>query len=159
ASGGPGAPREPRAVLQWRLRELRQRLRLFPLTGLSGRLSRRVLAVSLHTSCRGRLLDSFPLELRAGPEFREWRLGRHGLPPFIPLAGLARQFLPGKPREFLARLLQLLNAFVARREQLRQLQKVPPKIPKVLAKTPPKIPKVSPKIPAQDSQIPPQNSH
>ncbi|NWT35504.1 CENPO protein, partial [Cardinalis cardinalis] len=66
--------------------------------------------------------DSFHLELQESRECREWRLGRHSIPPFIPLQGLAREFLPGKPREFLAVLWQHLNAFVARRRQLQLLQ-------------------------------------
>ncbi|NXH00205.1 CENPO protein, partial [Loxia leucoptera] len=66
--------------------------------------------------------DSFQLELQGSREFRDLRIRRHSVPPFIPLQGLARQFLPGKLREFLELLLQHLNAFVARREQLRLLQ-------------------------------------
>ncbi|NXQ09519.1 CENPO protein, partial [Vidua macroura] len=53
-------------------------------------------------------------------ERREWRLGRHSIPPFIPLERLGREFLPGRLRQFLALLLQHLNAFVGRRQQLRR---------------------------------------
>ncbi|NXO75479.1 CENPO protein, partial [Sitta europaea] len=55
-------------------------------------------------------------------EFPEFRLRRHSIPPFIPLERLSREFLPQKPREFLGILFQHLNAFVGRRQQLRQLQ-------------------------------------
>ncbi|NXB48389.1 CENPO protein, partial [Leucopsar rothschildi] len=61
-------------------------------------------------------------EFRELGEFRELRLRRHSIPPFLPLEALAGHFLPHRPRQFLALLLQHLNAFVARREQLRQLQ-------------------------------------
>ncbi|NXD46693.1 CENPO protein, partial [Copsychus sechellarum] len=66
--------------------------------------------------------DSFRLELQEFREFREFRVRRHSVPPFIPLERLARQFLPRNPRQFLAILLQHLNAFVARRQQLQEFQ-------------------------------------
>uniref|UniRef100_A0A8C0U133 Centromere protein O n=1 Tax=Cyanistes caeruleus TaxID=156563 RepID=A0A8C0U133_CYACU len=55
-------------------------------------------------------------------EFPDFRIRRHSIPPFIPLQLLARRFLPRQLREFLVLLFQHLNAFVARREQLRQLR-------------------------------------
>ncbi|NXF28418.1 CENPO protein, partial [Rhodinocichla rosea] len=66
--------------------------------------------------------DSFQLELQACRESRELRIRRHSVPPFIPLRRLEREFLPGRLREFLATLWQLLSAFVARRQQLTLLQ-------------------------------------
>ncbi|NXL75785.1 CENPO protein, partial [Leptocoma aspasia] len=63
--------------------------------------------------------DSFRLEFQ---DFREFRIHRHSIPPFIPLERLAREFLPRQPREFLGILFQHLNAFVGRRRQLRQFQ-------------------------------------
>ncbi|NXH39454.1 CENPO protein, partial [Dicaeum eximium] len=67
----------------------------------------------------GSCLDSFRLEFR---EFRELRIRRHSVPPFIPLERLAREFLPRRPREFLGILFRHLNAFVGRRHQIRLLQ-------------------------------------
>ncbi|NXR96699.1 CENPO protein, partial [Hypocryptadius cinnamomeus] len=55
-------------------------------------------------------------------EFRELRIRRHSIPPFIPLESLAQKFLPQNLQQFLGILCQLLNAFVARRHQLRLLQ-------------------------------------
>ncbi|NWZ96637.1 CENPO protein, partial [Nesospiza acunhae] len=66
--------------------------------------------------------DSFHLELQESRGFRELRVGRHSVPPCVPLQGLARRFLPGNLREFLAVLWRHLNAFVARRQQLKLLQ-------------------------------------
>ncbi|NXQ37483.1 CENPO protein, partial [Alaudala cheleensis] len=63
--------------------------------------------------------DRFQLEFQGSPELR---LRRHSIPPFIPLQRLSREFLPRQPREFLELLLGHLNAFVARREQLRLAQ-------------------------------------
>ncbi|NXH62432.1 CENPO protein, partial [Rhabdornis inornatus] len=72
--------------------------------------------------------DSFQLEIQEFREFREFRIRRHSIPPFIPLELLSRRFLPHNPREFLGILLQHLNAFVARRQQLQKFQV---KIPRV----------------------------
>ncbi|XP_077032488.1 centromere protein O [Agelaius phoeniceus] len=147
--GLPGLPSGAGAVLRWRLRELQQLRGLLPLTGLCcAQLSRRGLSFSLHTACQGALLDSFHLELLQDPsqgsresqdpsqasresqECREslqgLRLGRHCIPPSVPLQGLAQQFLPGRPREFLRSLGRALSAFVAGRQQLRAGQVVQP---------------------------------
>ncbi|NXC53408.1 CENPO protein, partial [Aleadryas rufinucha] len=55
-------------------------------------------------------------------EFREFRILRHSIPPFIPLERLSREFLPSDLRGFLDALFQHLNAFVGRRRQLEQFQ-------------------------------------
>ncbi|NXH30777.1 CENPO protein, partial [Myiagra hebetior] len=55
-------------------------------------------------------------------EFREFRILRHSIPPFIPLERLRSRFLPWHLREFLELLFQHLNAFVGRRQQLREFQ-------------------------------------
>ncbi|XP_064267562.1 centromere protein O-like [Passer domesticus] len=161
AEGKAGIAREPGQVLQWRIRELQELLRLFPLTGVSAKLSRHGLSVSFHTSFEGSYLDCFHLELqesrecREFREFREWRVLRHSIPPFIPLQGLARELLPHGPRRFLALLARLLGAFVARRHQLHLLQvgsnKFLPKFKTFPPKSCPKSPKVCSKFP-QKSQ-------
>ncbi|XP_058657514.1 centromere protein O [Ammospiza caudacuta] len=98
-----GSPWEPRDVLLWRIRQLQELLKLFPLTGICGRLSRHGAWVSLHTSWEGSLLDAFALELRPSPGARQLRLrlGRHGLPPWLPLHGLAPHGLPADARALL----------------------------------------------------------
>ncbi|NXY62296.1 CENPO protein, partial [Callaeas wilsoni] len=55
-------------------------------------------------------------------EFREFRVHRHSIPPFIPLEQLSREFLPRDLRGFLEILSRHLNAFVGRRRQLEQFQ-------------------------------------
>nr|XP_041571429.1 centromere protein O [Taeniopygia guttata] len=135
-----GIPSDPGAVLSWKLRELRQRLRLFSLTGISGKLCRGGASFSFHPSFEGSVLRPFHLELlekrehrpenresrpenrESRPENRELRLGRHSIPAFIPLERLRREFLPGRLRLFLGILFRHLNAVVARREQLRRAQ-------------------------------------
>ncbi|XP_023802980.1 centromere protein O, partial [Cyanistes caeruleus] len=91
----------------------------FSLAGISGNFSHPGISFSFHTSFEGSFLDSFRLEVS---EFPDFRIRRHSIPPFIPLQLLARRFLPRQLREFLVLLFQHLNAFVARREQLRQLR-------------------------------------
>ncbi|XP_050169334.1 centromere protein O [Myiozetetes cayanensis] len=112
-------PPDPRDVLEWRIRSLRALLRLFHLTGISGKLSKRGVFLTLSTSYENSQLDSFHLELQALPELR---IQRHSIPAFIPLERLSREFLPRDLRRFLGLLCQHLNGFVGRRFQAEQFQ-------------------------------------
>ncbi|NWW25153.1 CENPO protein, partial [Falcunculus frontatus] len=112
----------PREVLEWKIGNLRDLLQVFQLTGISGKLSKHGVCFSLHTAFEGSFLDSFHLELLLRPEFQEFRIQRHSIPPFIPLEQLSRKFLPSDLRGFLDSLFQHLNAFVGRRHQLEQFQ-------------------------------------
>ncbi|NWT87391.1 CENPO protein, partial [Lanius ludovicianus] len=113
---------DPREVLEWKIRNLRELLQVFQLTGISGKLSKNSISFSFHTAFEGSFLDSFHLELLLRPDFREFRIQRHSIPPFIPLEQLSRKFLPSDLRGFLDVLFQHLNAFVGRRHQLEQFQ-------------------------------------
>ncbi|XP_068867980.1 centromere protein O [Aphelocoma coerulescens] len=117
----PALPK-PREVLEWKIRNLRELLQVFQLTGISGKLSKHGISFSFRTAFEGSFLDRFHLELLARPESREFRIQRHSIPPFIPLEQLARKFLPSDLRGFLDVLFQHLNAFVGRRHQLEQFQ-------------------------------------
>ncbi|XP_048155708.1 centromere protein O [Corvus hawaiiensis] len=117
----PALP-DPREVLEWKIRNLRELLQVFQLTGVSGKLSKHGISFSFHTAFEGSFLDRFHLELLVRPESREFRIQRHSIPPFIPLEQLARKFLPSDLRGFLDVLFQHLNAFVGRRHQLEQFQ-------------------------------------
>ncbi|XP_072782346.1 centromere protein O isoform X2 [Taeniopygia guttata] len=180
-----GIPSDPGAVLSWKLRELRQRLRLFSLTGISGKLCRGGASFSFHPSFEGSVLRPFHLELlekrehrpenresrpenrESRPENRELRLGRHSIPAFIPLERLRREFLPGRLRLFLGILFRHLNAVVARREQLRRAQE---EFPDCIQGIPCsnslynllsfryRIPGKKPGIPGENSEIPGENS-
>uniref|UniRef100_A0A3Q3AWM7 Centromere protein O n=1 Tax=Kryptolebias marmoratus TaxID=37003 RepID=A0A3Q3AWM7_KRYMA len=78
--------------------------------------------VSLATAYEGVYLDTYNLEIDFKPKVR---LGRHNIPPFIPLSVLSEQSdLQAGMRAFLDTLSQHLNAFVGRRQQLK-LVKVP----------------------------------
>ncbi|XP_027766682.1 centromere protein O [Empidonax traillii] len=124
ASGKAGTapdptPPDPRDILEWRIRSLRALLRLFHLTGISGKLSKQGIVLTLSTSYENSQLDSFHLELRAHPQLR---IHRHSIPAFIPLERLSREFLPGNLRLFLDLLSRHLNGFVGRKFQAEQFQ-------------------------------------
>uniref|UniRef100_A0A8C3TWU0 Centromere protein O n=1 Tax=Catharus ustulatus TaxID=91951 RepID=A0A8C3TWU0_CATUS len=124
---------DPREVLEWKIQKCRELLRLFRLTGISGKLSPHGISLSLHTSFEGSLLDSFHLELQERGDSGRFWLCRHSVPPFIPLERLARELLPRNPRQFLGILCRHLNTFVGRREQLRKLQEEFPDSVQVLS--------------------------
>uniref|UniRef100_A0A3B3HUM5 Centromere protein O n=1 Tax=Oryzias latipes TaxID=8090 RepID=A0A3B3HUM5_ORYLA len=77
----------------------------------------RAVCVSLQTTYEGVFLETFNLELELKPRVR---IGRHNIPPFVPLQSLAEQSrLQTDPGAFLSTLSQHLNAFVGRRRQLQ----------------------------------------
>lgn len=79
--------------------------------------------MTLATAYKGVYLDTYNLEIDFKPKVR---VGRHNVPPFIPLNALCEQSdLQTGLRAFLDKLSQHLNAFVGRRQQLK-LVKVPP---------------------------------
>ncbi|XP_051667229.1 centromere protein O isoform X4 [Manacus candei] len=90
-----------------------------PFPGISGKLSKRGLCLTLSTSYEGSHLDSFHLELLLRPEVR---IQRHSIPAFIPLEQLSRRFLATDLRRFLALLSQHLEGYSGRRFQADQLQ-------------------------------------
>lgn len=78
--------------------------------------------VSLATVYGGVFLEKYNLEVDLKPTLR---IGRHNIPPFIPLNRLAEQSnMQTNLRAFLDTLSQHLNAYVGRRQQL-ELVKVP----------------------------------
>lgn len=72
---------------------------------------------SLATAFEGVYLDTYNLEINLKPKAR---IGRHNVPPFIPLSDLAEQSdLQTGMRAFLDRVSQHLNAFAGRKQQLK----------------------------------------
>lgn len=73
--------------------------------------------MSLPTGYRGALFESYSVEMDVKPTLR---IGRHNIPPFVPLNSLAeRSDLRSDVRSFLDALSQHLNAYVGRRQQLK----------------------------------------
>ncbi|RVE57626.1 hypothetical protein OJAV_G00217960 [Oryzias javanicus] len=103
--------------------DLRERLHVHHLIGgfdaVRTRQGRAV-CVSVQTAYEGVFLETFNLELELKPRVR---IGRHNIPPFIPLQNLAEQSrLQTDAGPFLSALSQHLNAFVGRRRQLQLVQ-------------------------------------
>lgn len=82
----------------------------------------RSLCVSLPTSFQGVMLDTYHVELDVKQTVR---VARHSAPPFIPVERLAQDAdLQKDVRGFLDTLSLHLNAFVARRQQLRLVKEL-----------------------------------
>ncbi|XP_061700212.1 centromere protein O-like isoform X4 [Syngnathoides biaculeatus] len=82
--------------------------------------------LTLATGYEGAYLDTYDLELDTRPALK---IGRHNVPPFIPLGDLGeRAGLQDDVRGFLDALGAHLNAFVGRREQLRLVKELHPSV-------------------------------
>ncbi|KAF6725306.1 Centromere protein O [Oryzias melastigma] len=103
--------------------DLKQRLHVHHLIGgfdaVRTRQGRAV-CVFVQTAYEGVFLETFNMELELKPRVQ---IGRHNIPPFIPLQSLAEQSrLQTDAGAFLSMLSQHLNAFVGRRRQLQLVQ-------------------------------------
>ncbi|NXJ71281.1 CENPO protein, partial [Rostratula benghalensis] len=114
----PAQP-SPRAVVEWKIKNLMSMLQVFYLTGISGKLTKRGVCFCISTAYEGTYLDSYHLDLLTKPEVQIYR---HSLPVFIPLQQIAKKYLQTDIRRFLAVLSDHLNAYVGRRYQADQLQ-------------------------------------
>ncbi|NWH43108.1 CENPO protein, partial [Fregata magnificens] len=108
-----------RAVLEWKIKSLKDMLQVFYLTGISGKLTKRGVCFCISTAYEGTYLDSYYLDLLAKPEVQ---IHRHSIPIFIPLEQIAKKYLQTDIRRFLFVLSDHLNAYVGRRYQADQLQ-------------------------------------
>lgn len=78
------------------------------------------LCFSLPTSYQGTMLDTYHVEIDVKPTLQ---IGRHSVPPFIPLDRLAEETdMQKNIRGFLDTLSLHLNAFAARRQQLKHVK-------------------------------------
>ncbi|XP_055569001.1 centromere protein O [Falco cherrug] len=116
----PPAQPSAQAVLEWKIKSLKAMLRLFYLTGISGKLTKKGVCFCISTAYEGTYLDSYYLDLLTEPEVQIYR---HSVPIFIPLEEIAKKYLQTDIRRFLSVLSDHLNAYVQRRYQADQLQK------------------------------------
>lgn len=114
-------PEQPsaQAVLEWKIRSMKDLLQLFYLTGISGKLTKRGVCFCISTAYEGTYLHSYYLDVLTKPEVQ---IQRHSVPTFIPLEQIARRHLQTDIRRFLAVLSDHLNAYAGRRYQADQLQ-------------------------------------
>ncbi|XP_014465700.2 centromere protein O [Alligator mississippiensis] len=116
----PTARVQERALLQWKVETVEAMLRVFYLTGISGKLTERGVCFCLSTAYDGNYLDSYYLDIVITQPVR---IHRHSVPIFIPLKRIAAKYLQTDVRCFLATLSAHLNAYVGRKYQADYLQK------------------------------------
>ncbi|XP_051471106.1 centromere protein O isoform X2 [Apus apus] len=119
--GAVSDPAQPsaRAVVEWKVKSIEAMLKLFYLTGISGKRTKRGVCFCISTAYEGNYLDFYYLDLLTKPEVQ---IHRHSIPIFIPLEQIAKKYLQTDIRRFLSVLSDHLNAYVGRRYQADQLQ-------------------------------------
>ncbi|XP_068792857.1 centromere protein O isoform X2 [Struthio camelus] len=125
-SGVPDAAQpSDRAVLEWKIKTVQAMLQVFYLTGISGKLTKRGVCFCVSTAYEGTYLDSYYVDLIIKPAVQ---IHRHSVPVFIPLEQLAKKYLQTDIKRFLSVLSDHLNAYVGRRYQADQLQRMLPRL-------------------------------
>nr|XP_009686488.1 PREDICTED: centromere protein O isoform X1 [Struthio camelus australis] len=125
-SGVPDAAQpSDRAVLEWKIKTVQAMLQVFYLTGISGKLTKRGVCFCISTAYEGTYLDSYYVDLIIKPAVQ---IHRHSVPVFIPLEQLAKKYLQTDIKRFLSVLSDHLNAYVGRRYQADQLQRMLPRL-------------------------------
>ncbi|NXP45277.1 CENPO protein, partial [Heliornis fulica] len=109
----------PQAALEWKIKSVKSMLKIFYLTGISGKLTKQGVCFCISTAYEGTYFDSYYLDLFIKPQV--W-IHRHSIPPFIPLEQIAKKYLKTDIKRFMAVLSDHLNAYVGRRYQAEQLQ-------------------------------------
>ncbi|NXG59317.1 CENPO protein, partial [Hemiprocne comata] len=119
--GAVSDPAQPsaQAVVEWKIKSIEAMLKLFYLTGISGKWTTRGVCFCISTAYEGTYLDFYYLDLLIKPEVQ---IHRHSIPIFIPLEQIAKKYLQTDIRRFLSVLSDHLNAYVGRRYQADQLQ-------------------------------------
>ncbi|OCT81448.1 centromere protein O [Xenopus laevis] len=110
------------ALLEMRLEELKGKLEMYWLTGISGKRTKKGVCVRLSTAFEGAYLDSYHLDIVLKPSVR---IASHSVPPFIPLEQFTQQHLQTDLKKFLSVLFGHLNAYAGRKYQFQQLQTFP----------------------------------
>ncbi|KAM4695353.1 centromere protein O [Discoglossus pictus] len=110
------------AVLEMRLVEVKKILEAYWLTGISGKLTKKGVCVSISTAFEGTYLDTYHVELVMQPSPR---IVRHSVPAFIPLEQIAKTHLHTDLKRFLFVLFEHLNSYAGRKYQADQLQAHP----------------------------------
>nr|XP_056709606.1 centromere protein O [Euleptes europaea] len=107
------------ALLEWKVKNMKNLLQMFHLTGISGKLTREGACLCINTAFEGTYLDSYYLYLRIQQPVQ---IQRHTVPAFIPLKQIADEYLQTDIKRFFSVLSDHLNAYVGRKFQAQQLQ-------------------------------------
>ncbi|XP_053105271.1 centromere protein O [Hemicordylus capensis] len=107
------------ALLEWKMENVKGLLRVFHLTGLSGKLTKQGACLCISTAFEGTYLDSYYLDLLLQQPVR---IQHHSVPAFIPLEQIAQKYLQADIKRFCSVLSDHLNAFAGRKFQADQLQ-------------------------------------
>ncbi|XP_054836884.1 centromere protein O [Eublepharis macularius] len=107
------------AALELRVQNLKNLLKMFRLTGISGKLTREGVCLCIGTAFEGTYLDSYYLHLRIQHPIQ---IQRHTVPAFIHLKQIADEYLQTDVKRFFSVLSDHLNAYAGRKFQAEQLQ-------------------------------------
>lgn len=115
----PATDANTQAVLEWKVDNIKDLLEVFPLTGISGELTREGACLCITTAFESTYLDSYYLYLRIRQPVQ---IQHHTVPAFIPLKQIADEYLQTDVKRFFSVLSDHLNAYVGRKFQAEQLQ-------------------------------------
>ncbi|XP_052665127.1 centromere protein O [Harpia harpyja] len=108
-----------RAVLEWKIKNIKAMLQVSYLTGISGKRTKQGVCFCISTAYESTYLDSYYLHLLVKPEVQ---IHQHSVPTFIPLEQIAKKYLQTDIGRFLSVLSDHLNAYAGRKYQADQLQ-------------------------------------
>ncbi|XP_071950922.1 centromere protein O-like [Antedon mediterranea] len=108
------------AVSNARNQKLQQIHNLYRLTGISIKeIKRNVVRLTFDTFSNGQFFESYYIEVKG---YNELSVGNHSLPHFIPVIKIAEQHLADGLRTFAQTVMNMLRAFVCRRQFVKNLQ-------------------------------------
>ncbi|XP_029893956.1 centromere protein O isoform X1 [Aquila chrysaetos chrysaetos] len=108
-----------RAVLEWKIKNIKGMLQISYLTGISGKQTKQGVCFCISTAYESTYLDSYYVHLLVKPEVQIYQ---HSVPTFIPLEEIAKKYLQTDIGRFLSVLSDHLNAYAGRKYQADQLQ-------------------------------------
>ncbi|XP_010581474.1 centromere protein O [Haliaeetus albicilla] len=108
-----------RAVLEWKIKNIKAMLQVSYLTGINGKRTKQGVCFCISTAYESTYLDSYYVHLLVKPEVQ---IHQHSVPTFIPLEQIAKQYLQTDIGRFLSVLSDHLNAYAGRKYQADQLQ-------------------------------------
>ncbi|RXM98590.1 Centromere protein O [Acipenser ruthenus] len=108
------------AIMNARVINLQNMLQVHRLAGFDIKVARpgRAVCFTVYTAFEGIYLDTYCLDV----DIKQIQISRHNIPPHIPVAELAEQYLRQDIPTFLSMLSRHLNAYVGRKYQIDQIK-------------------------------------